>query len=160
MISETVFFEIPRSRAIQRYDRPSSMACSTFGASLSDFGRWPGCRPSFLPRARAAARPDFTRSLRRSRSNCAIPASMVAIMRPCGVSSSKVIPFMATTETFQPASLFRVSNKSCVDRPHRESSLTRIASICRACARSSNRLRAVRLTLAPEAVSLKTPTTS
>ena len=39
------------------------------GASLSDFGRWPGRRPSFFPRAFAAASPDFTRSLIKSRSN-------------------------------------------------------------------------------------------
>lgn len=43
-----------------------------------------------------------------------------------GVWSSKVIPFVATTETFHPASLFRLSSRSCVDRPHRESSLTKM----------------------------------
>lgn len=45
-----------------------------------------------------AGSPDFTRSLKRPRSNWAMPASIVAIMRPCGVSSSKVMPFMASTD--------------------------------------------------------------
>ena len=43
--------------------RPSLTALRTFGASLSDFGRCLGWRPSFLPRAFAVASPDFTRSL-------------------------------------------------------------------------------------------------
>jgi len=38
---------MPRSRAIHRYDRPSATAWMTFAASLSDFGRFLGCRPSF-----------------------------------------------------------------------------------------------------------------
>ena len=47
----------------------------------------------------------LTRSLIRSRSNWVTRASTVVIIRPCGVSSSKAMPFMATTETFHPASL-------------------------------------------------------
>jgi hypothetical protein len=34
----------------------------TFGVSRSDFGRSPVWRPSFFPRALAAARPDLTRA--------------------------------------------------------------------------------------------------
>ena len=45
-----------------------------------------------------------------------------------------------------------------MDRPHRGSSVTRTASIRRACASSRTRLRASRLSLAPDAVSLKMPT--
>lgn len=56
-----------------------------------------------MPRAFAAARPDLTRSEIRSRSNCAIPARMVAIIRPRGAFSSTVMPDIATTETFNPA---------------------------------------------------------
>lgn len=40
----------------------------TFGVSRSDLGRSPVWRPSFLPRAFAAASPGFTRLLIRSRS--------------------------------------------------------------------------------------------
>ena len=57
-----------------------------------------------------------------------LKANIVAIIRPCGVSSSKVMPFIATTETFQPANLFIVSRRSWVDRLHLKSSVTRIAS--------------------------------
>jgi hypothetical protein len=47
------------------------------------FVRWPvpSCRPSLTPRALADARPDFTRSLIRSRSNSARPAMIVRIAR-------------------------------------------------------------------------------
>ena len=47
-----------------------------------------------------------------------------------------------------------------MDRPHRDSSVTRTASIRRACASSRTRLRASRLSLAPDAVSLKMSSTS
>ena len=69
------------------------------------FWALPGLAPEFPARAPAAARPDFTRSLSRSRLNCVIPASIVAIIRPCGVSSLNVMPLIAITETFHPASL-------------------------------------------------------
>ena len=60
----------------------------------------PGRRPSTLPRApRAAARPERTRSAVSSRSNSAMPASRVAIIRPCGVARSKVMPLSATSDT-------------------------------------------------------------
>ena len=48
-----------------------------------------------------------------------------------------------------------VLRRSCVERPHRDSSVTRTASILRACASSRTRFCANRLLLAPEAVSLK-----
>lgn len=129
---------MPRSWAIHRYDLPSSMACNTFGASLSDLGRCPGCRPSFLPRARAAARPDFTRSLRRSRSNWAIPASMVAIIRPWGVSSSKVSD--KTNETVAiprlgPCAAQRTSLE-CHPAPYRNPPLS--SRVCRSGSRSKD----------------------
>jgi len=73
-----------------------------FGYQASDLGRSPTCRPSFRPRARAAASPERTRSLSMSRSNCAMPARIVAIIRPCGVSTSKVMPLIATTDTLSP----------------------------------------------------------
>ena len=72
----------------------------------SDFGRCPGCRPSFLPRALAAAMPERTRSRMSSRSNSAMPAMTVASIRPCGVGTSKVRPLMAITET-------RRASRSC-----------------------------------------------
>jgi len=37
-----------------------------------------------------------------SRSNCAMPARIVTIIRPCGVSTSKVMPHIATTDTRSP----------------------------------------------------------
>ena len=83
---------VSRTKPVPREGNLRATRQGTFGARRSDLGRWPGWRPSFLPRALTAARPDFTRSLSRSRSNCAIPASIVAIIRPCGVSSSNVIP--------------------------------------------------------------------
>ncbi len=94
------------------------------GSELVRFGAVSGLVAELLARAFAAASPDFTRSLIRSRSNWAIPASMVAIIRPCGVSSSKVMPLMVMTETFQPASLCNVSSRSCVERSQRDSSAT------------------------------------
>ena len=60
IISSTVFLPMPmpRSRAVHRYDRPSA-TWTTFGARLSNLGRWPGWRSSFFPRALAAASPNF-----------------------------------------------------------------------------------------------------
>ena len=49
-------------------------------------------RPSLTPLALAAARPDFTRSLIRSRSNSASPAMMVRISLPLAVLRSKLRP--------------------------------------------------------------------
>ncbi|WP_458294924.1 hypothetical protein, partial [Klebsiella michiganensis] len=84
---------------------------------------------SLLPRAFATARPDLTRSLMRSRSNSAMPERNVASIRPYGDERSNAIPFMAITETFQFSSSRSVLSRSSVERPHRESSVTRIASI-------------------------------
>jgi hypothetical protein len=76
-----------------------------------DFGRCPGWRPKRLPRALAAA----------------MPAMIVAIMRPCGVDKSKAKPFMAMTDTRQVSSAFSVCRRSRVLRPQRESSVTSTA---------------------------------
>src|SRR3546814_9161111 len=54
-----------------------------------------------------------------SRSNCAMPASIVAIIRPWGVSTSKVMPLIATTDTRQPDRRLSVSSRSWVERPQR-----------------------------------------
>ena len=58
-------------------------------------------RPSFTPRAWAAAKPDFTRSRMRSRSNSARPAMMVRMSLPLAVPRSKLNPVCASTLTFQ-----------------------------------------------------------
>src|SRR5687767_7815495 len=60
-------------------------------AFLSD-GRCPGWRPSFTPRACAAAKPDFTRSRMRSRSNSAKPAMMVRMSLPAGGAEVEAQP--------------------------------------------------------------------
>ncbi len=94
----------------------------------SDFGRCPGCRPSFLPRALAAAMPERTRSRMSSRSNSAMPAMTVASIRPCGVGTSKVRPLMAITETRR-ASSPAACSRSSVLRPQRDSSVTSTTSL-------------------------------
>src|SRR6185503_627745 len=86
-----------------------------------DFGRCPGWRPRRLPRALAATIPERIRSWISSRSNSAMPASMVASIRPCGVARSNVIPFKATTDTRRASNSFSVASRSVVLRPHRES---------------------------------------
>lgn len=82
---------------------PTGDGLEHFRREFVRFRVLPGLAPESRPRARAAARPDFTRSLSRSCSNCAIPASIVVIILPCGVSRSNVMPLIATTETFQTA---------------------------------------------------------
>jgi len=54
--------------------------------------------PPKLPAPRLGCGESGANSLSMSRSNCAIPASIVAIIRPCGVSTSKVMPLIATTD--------------------------------------------------------------
>ena len=95
-------------------------------------------------------------------SNRAIPASIVAIVWRCGVSSSKIMPFIATTETFHSAKLCSVASRSCVNRPNgksRRQGRHRFAGLARH-PRSVTHLRAARLADVPGAVSLKTPVTS
>lgn len=50
---------------------------------------------------------------------------------PCGVERSKVKPVWAISETSQLANCPKVSIRSCVERPHRVSSVTSTASILR-----------------------------
>ena len=64
------------------------------------------------------------------------------------------------TETFQPSSSRSVLRRSMVERPHRESSVTRMASICLACASAIAFLRSARSSFAPEPVSLNIAATS
>jgi Amidohydrolase family len=79
----------------------------------------------------AAAMPERMRSWINSRSNSAIPAIIVATIRPCGVDRSKAKPFIAMTDTRHVSSSFRVCRRSRVLRPQRESSVTSTASISR-----------------------------
>src|SRR6516225_9767670 len=58
-----------------------------------------GRGPRTTPRVLAAARPDLTRSLIRSRSNSARPAMIVRISLPLEVLRSKLKPFWARTLT-------------------------------------------------------------
>ncbi len=81
-------------------------------------------------------------------------------MRPVALVRSKVMPFSAITDTRRTSSSRRVSNKSRVLRPHRDSSVTRMASIRRAWASAITFFRSARSSLAPEPVSLNTPITS
>jgi len=111
-------------------------------------------------RAPSAAIPERIRSWISSRSNSAMPASMVASIRPCGVARSNVIPFKATTDTRHASNSFSVASRSVVLRPHRESSVTSTASICRAWASAMTLRRSARSSRTPDPVSLKMPTTS
>ena len=61
----------------------------------SDFGFCPGWHPSACRAPSQCAMPERIRSLISSRSNSAMPAMIVTIMRPCGVDRSKATPFMA-----------------------------------------------------------------
>lgn len=83
-----------------------------------------------------------------------------ASIRPYGDERSNAIPFMAITETFQFSSSRSVLSRSSVERPHRESSVTRIASICLDWASARTFFRSARSSLVPEPVSLNIPTTS
>ncbi len=85
---------------------------STLGASWSDFGRCPYCRPSLLPRALAAAMPERMRSTVSSHSISAMLARSVAIMRSCGVMRSNAIPFNATSDTRRASSSLGAASKS------------------------------------------------
>ena len=105
----------------------------TFGALRSD-RRCPVWRPSRLPRALAAAMPDLMRSRIRSRSNSASAAITEAIILPCGVDRSNCRPETARTDTSHTCS---DCTRSMVLRPHRDSSVIRMASISRACAQQS-----------------------
>ena len=66
------------------------MRCTRLAFLSEDVGPL-GAR-KFTPLALAAARPDFTRSLIRSRSNSARPAMMVRISLPLAVLRSKLRP--------------------------------------------------------------------
>jgi hypothetical protein len=68
------------------------VAACLFDRRESNCGLCPFCRPRRLPRAFAAAMPERIRSWINSRSKSAIPAMIVAIMRPCGVVRSKARP--------------------------------------------------------------------
>ena len=92
----------------------------SLGASRSDLGRCPGWRPRRLPRALAAAMPERMRSWISSRSNSAMPASTVAIIRPCGVERSNAMPFSAITDTRRASNSFSVASRSVVLRPQRD----------------------------------------
>lgn len=70
------------------------------------------------------------------------------------------VDIIATTDTRQPDSRLSVSSRSWVERPQRLSSVTRIASIWRACASFITSARAERFAFMPDAVSRKTSTTS
>lgn len=92
----------------------------------------PSCRPSLRPRARAAARPERTRSLSMSRSNWAVrehrrhhpPMRRIDLERHAAHRDHRHAPARQPVEV----------SRSWVERPQRLSSVTRIASIA-ACLR-------------------------
>jgi hypothetical protein len=115
-------------------------------------------RPNVWPRAFAAAIPLRTRSPNKSCSNSASEAIREATSLPCGVDRSKVRPLCAMRLQSHEASSPRVFIKSCVERPHRVSSVTSTTSISRRCASAITRARSTgclpRLLRIPDRVSL------
>lgn len=156
----TVFRSIPISVAIDRWLRPVFASSRTLRLYFRTTGASPFFLPSTFPFCFARAKPDRTRSLSKSASNCDIPAKSVAIIRPFAVLKSTSKPFSAFSDTPRPSSSSKVESRSGVERPHLKISVTRIASISRRCASARIFRRSGRASFRPLAVSWKTPTTS
>jgi hypothetical protein len=64
-----------------------------------------------------AVMPERIRSGISSRSNSAMPASTVAIIRPCSVKRSNAMPFSATRGTRRASNSRKIASRSVVLRP-------------------------------------------